>query len=613
MNFWKTFGATMAAFATIMIIGFVILIIMGIKFLTMFNVEMPQPEVKPQTVLCIDLSESIVDAPRVSTFGEFDASTMSFVQPVTMLHAIAAIESAATDENIEGICIKIDGMGTTNIANIEELRSAIERFKESGKFVVAYDDNYTQSDYYLASVADHIILQPEGSLEWRGVGFNSIFFKGLLDKIDATTEVFRPTDCKYKSAVETFTRSSMSDEDRVQMEAVSNAMWDGIVNDIAISRDLDAEELKALAANLDISLAEDAYEAGLIDEIGYEDSLYDYFEEQGIDTNNMNTFNMVSLGEYSSIVNAAWTRIPFKAGSDRYETPSDSPLVAVVYADGEIVDGNMFMDNYVYGTMLAAQLRQLRLDDNTEAVVLRINSPGGSALASDVVWREMVLLQEAKILVVSMGSMAASGGYYISVPADFIFADKTTITGSIGVYGVMFNLGETLKNHLGITFDSVGTSPEASGISLTAPLTARQREVLNEGVDRVYSTFTSHVAEGRNMSLESVLEIAEGRVWSGSQALDIGLVDGIGGLSDALNVAIDLADLGDDFLIYEMCPPPTPLEEMIDSISTMFFGPAVMAMPSLESDIRSFVEQNLYIFNYRGIQCIMPNKIEVNI
>lgn len=612
MNFWRVFGATIAAVLCCFVIFIITLIILGVKLFSLFNLDIPQQEVKPQTVLCIDLAESIIDAPRVATFGEFDTTTMSFTEPLTLLHAIAAIESAATDNNIEGICIKIDGMGTTNVANIEELRSAIERFKSSGKFVVAYDDSYTQSDYYLASVADHIILQPEGSIEWRGVAFNSVFLKGLLDKIDAKIEVFRPTDCKFKSAVETYTRTSMSKEDREQMESLANRVWSDIVADVALSRKLDAERLKELAANLDVNHPQEALEAGLIDEIGYESTLYDYLRKKGVNTNSMNGFNMMSLGEYATIKLAEWTRVPFKAGSDEYVTPEEN-LVAVLYADGEIVDGNMFADDYVYGTMLAAQLRQLRHDNNTKAVVLRINSPGGSALASDIVWHEMKLLQEKKPLVVSMGSMAASGGYYISLPADFIFADKSTITGSIGVFGVMFNLGETLRKHLGITFDAAGSSAEASGISLFAPLSNRQREVINKGVDKVYNTFTNHVAEGRNMSLDSVLEVAEGRVWSGSQALDLGLIDGIGGISEAIAIASDIADLGDNFKLYEMCPPPTPLEEIIDSISSLFFTPSTTNIPSYREAIRNLIRDNLYIFNNRGIQCIMPNRVEINL
>ena len=612
VSFWKIFGATMAAVGVCMVIGFIILIIMGISFLSMFNLNMPKDEVKPQSVLCIDFAENIVDAPRVSMFGELDVATLSFSEPLTMLHALSAIESAATDDNIKGICINVNGMGSVSAANIEELRSAVERFKASGKFVVAYDDSYTQSEYYLASVADHIILHPEGSLEWRGVGFSSLYLKGLLDKIDAKVEVIRPTDCKYKSAVETFTNTSMSDADREQMEALANSMWDAIVADVALSRDLDAELLKQKAANLEINSAEDALAAGLIDEIGYKDNLIDYFTKHGVESNEVNGTNLISLGRYSFIIHADWQRVPFMEGSDIYKTPEDKPLVAVVYAEGEIVDGNMLMDDYVYGDMLAAQLRFLRNDENTKAVVLRINSPGGSALASDVIWREMKLLQETKPLVVSMGGYAASGGYYISVPADFIFADKLTLTGSIGVYGVMFNLETTLKKHLGITIDGVGTSREANGISMVAPLTARQKEVLEEGVDRIYATFTEHVAEGRNMALSDVLAVAEGRVWSGSDALRLGLVDGIGGFKEAISIAIDLADL-DDYLIYELSAPPTPLEEFFNSVNSLFTASCGLNYGVQGDDIRKMIEQNLYLYKYNGMQCIMPVNVKLNL
>ena len=613
MNFWKIFGATMAAFGCCMLLGFIILIILGIQFISMFNLNIEKNEVEPDTVLCIDFAENIVDAPRVSMFGDMDITTLSISEPLTLLHALAAIENAASDDNIKGICIRVNGAGVVSAANIEELRSAIERFKHSEKFVVAYDDNYTQGEYYLASVADHIILQPEGSLEWRGVGFSTIFLKGLLDKIDAKVEIFRPSDCKFKSAVETYTNTSMSAADRQQMEVLANSMWNAIVEDVAASRGVEGEALKSAAANLEINSAEDALAAGLIDEIGYEDALFDYFESHGVENNSANGINLVSLGNYSNIIHAEWTRVPFLEGSTKYETPSESPLVAVVYADGEIVDGNMFIDNYVYGSMLAAQLRALRLDDNTKAVVLRINSPGGSALASDVVWREMVLLQQEKPLVVSMGEYAASGGYYISVPADFIYANKLTLTGSIGVFGVMFNLENTLNKYLGITFDMAGTSPTANGITLFTPLTTRQKEVLNQSVDRVYSTFTNHVAEGRNMSLEQVMNIAEGRVWSGSDALDLGLVDGIGGLSDALAFAIDLADISDDYMIYELAPPPTTFEELLDSINSMFVKSVGVNKLSYDDAMRKFIEQNIYIFNSHGIECIMPNRVELNI
>lgn len=614
ISFWKMFGATMIAVGSGLIISFAILIFLGVQFFSLFDFKIKGETVQPQTVLCIDFAENIVDAPRVSMLGEIDVQTLSVSEPLTLLHTLAAIENAESDDNIKGICIRLNGMGSVSAANIEELREAIVKFKiKSGKFVVAYDDNYTQSEYYLASVADHIILQPEGSLEWRGIGFNSMFVKGLLDKIDAKAEVIRPKDCKYKSAVEMFTNTSMSAADREQMEAIANSMWDDIINDIVLCRpSTNQDTLKLLAANLEVNSAEDALAAGLIDEIGYEDALFKYFEEHGVESNDNNNINLISLGKYSYIVNATWQRVPFLEGSEKYHTPNKKSLVAVVYADGQIVDGNMLLDDYVYGNMLAAQLRFLRNDENTKAVVLRINSPGGSALASDVIWREMVLLQQTKPLVVSMGEYAASGGYYISVPADFIFADKMTLTGSIGVFGVMFNLENTLKKHLGVTFDGVGTSPEANGISVVAPLSARQKEVLEEGVDRIYTTFTEHVAEGRNLTIDDVLEVAEGRVWSGSDALELGLIDGIGGLTQSISLAIELADL-DDFLIYELSAPPTPIEEFFTNIGSLFSASYGLDYKVWGDDIRKIIEQNLYLYEYNGIQCIMPVNIKLNL
>ena len=302
MNFWKIFGATVAACGSCMVIIIICAIIFSNSLLSMFNIKMEQEVVKPQTILCIDFAEDIIDAPIVSPFGVFDATTMSFTQPLTLVHALASIEQAAVDENIKGICIRLNGRGIVDAANIEELRRAVERFKASGKFVVAYDDHYTQAEYYLASVADHVILQREGSLEWQGVGFSMVFFKSLLDKIDAQAEVFRPTTCIYKSGVEPFTLTSMSKADREQMTSLANDMWDSIVNDVAKSRNIDTERLKSLASNLEISIAEDALEAGLVDVVAYEDALYDYFATKGVKSNNLNTVNMMSLGRYSILL-----------------------------------------------------------------------------------------------------------------------------------------------------------------------------------------------------------------------------------------------------------------------------------------------------------------------
>lgn len=588
---------------------FLILIFLGVGLLSSF--EMEPEKVEPETVLYIDLAEDIVDAPRITPFSSLDTETMAFVEPITILEAISAIELAGTDDNIKGICIRQDGNGIISATNIEELRNALAAFKLSGKFVVAYDDFYTQSEYYLASVADCVLLHPEGSLDWRGVGFTTTFFKGLIDKLQVDVEVFRPTVCKYKSAVEPYIMSKMSDANREQMLSLAEGMWNTIVEDVAADREIDTALLKSYAANLDVVLPENAVSLKLVDGLAHESELYDIFAELGVKKNGDGEYNALSLGEYIAV--AEQNMALAMSGSDYTVGSGNTPLLGIIYADGEIVDGDMYMDDYVYGTTLAAELRAARLDDRIKAVVVRINSPGGSALASDIAWHEMSLLQKSKPVVVSMGSMAASGGYYISAPADYIVANRLTLTGSIGVFGVMFNLENTLKNKLGITFDEVGTSPTAGGMTIARKLTDKERTALTRSVDRVYDTFTDHVAEGRNLTKEEVLAIAEGRVWSGRDAVENGLADVNGGFVEAIALAADLADLGEDFAIYEFLAPLTPFEEWIASLGTMFAKSNGLEWSIFSEDIISLVEKYPFLFTRSGVQCIVPYDIKLNI
>ncbi|MBQ8367208.1 MAG: signal peptide peptidase SppA [Alistipes sp.] len=609
MNFWKSFSASLLATAVgIIVLVFVVIGSLG-SLATLFETE--QPTVPSQSVLYIDLAEDIVDAPLLSPLGVFDPSSMEFYAPITMLEALAAIENAATDDNIKGICINIDGAGVVETANLEELRAAIARFKLSGKFVVAYDDNYTEGEYYLASVADQVLLNPEGSLEWHGLGMSSMFYKGLLNKLDVEVEVFRPTDCKYKSGVEPFILTKMSDANRKQMQSLVDSMWQTICSDVSASRGVDVELLKRYARDLSITLPEDALNAHLIDAIAYEDELFALYDSYGVKRNDMGLHSTLSLGEYVTMVNVA--PLSASVGDNTMIKGSDKSLVAIIYADGEIVDGNMYMDGSVFGTRLAEELRQARLSDETKAVVVRVNSPGGSALASEVAWREMELLQQVKPVVVSMGSMAASGGYYISAPADYIIADRLTLTGSIGVFGVLFNLENTFKNKLGITFDTAATSPTAGGMNMMRSLTPTERKALERSIDRVYATFTSHVAEGRNLPLEDVLNIAEGRVWSGTEALECGLVDALGGFNEAIGKAIELADLKGDYALYEFRAPLTPFEEWLDSMGMLYAKSWGIDYNIYGDAIREVLEENPIIMKNSGIQALVPGNLKVNL
>ncbi len=545
MNFLKVFlGCLLAVVAgSILTFLFWIFVLVGIAG----SMETPTI-VKPGSVLRIDLAETLVDSPSNDPFASFDFAAMQPMPRLPLYKALRAVEAAAADDRIAGICLRPNGGGGfEGTALVEELRVAIADFKRSGKFVVAYNEYYTQGDYYLASVADSVYMQPEGSIEWSGLSMSVMFYKGLFDKLDLKAEVFRPASCKYKSAVEPYVLSAMSEANRRQMQALAESVWGTIVEAVGAARGIAPERLNLLADELAVSLPDDALRHGFIDGILYEDELAGVLERLGADP-----AQSVSLGEYA-------------AGLGPDASNVLAPQVAVVYADGAVVDGEGVTGGYIYGNTLAETLASVRDDDRVKSVVLRVNSPGGSALASDVVWRAMELLRAEKPVVVSMGSYAASGGYYIACPADAILADRMTLTGSIGVYGMYLNTADALKNKLGITLDAVKTNASA-GMGTTGALTPAQRASILRGVDRVYATFTEHVAEGRNLPLEHVLDIAQGRVWTGADATGIGLVDANGGLREAIAVAADKADLGADFRVVEVLEQPEGFAALLASL-----------------------------------------------
>ena len=500
----------------------------------------------------MDVEERFADARSSDPPANFDLLSMRPTPQLSLMEALRAIEAAKNDDRITGIYLRPNGGGgIAGSAIVEELRAAIVNFKQSGKFVAAYNESYTQGQYYLASAADSIYLQPQGGMEWSGLSIRMMFYKGLMDKLDLKAEVFRPTACKYKSAVEPYILNKMSDANRQQMQQLINSLWKTLASDVAASRGLSLETLNRMADKLEATLPEEALEKGLVDALIYEDQMDDVFASLGVEADPDGRYNYISLGAYASQVPAD---LRFKA-----------PQVAVAYADGGIVDGSS-SNGSVGGNSLAEKLADLREDDQVKAVVLRVNSPGGSALASDVVWREMELLKAEKPVVVSMGSYAASGGYYISCPADVIVADKMTLTGSIGVFGMYIDPIAALKNKLGVTIDGVKSNASA-GMGTMAPLTSLERAAIMRSVDKVYETFTTYVAEGRNLPLEQVLEIAGGRVWTGEDALGIGLIDSYGGLDAAIAIAAEKAAISDDYRIVEAIDEPTGLAAILASLN----------------------------------------------
>lgn len=539
-GFFQTFFAVLLAMIALPLL---LLFAVGSLF---SSLEPEAPIVEEGTVLVLNLDENITDSPRMPTFVQGGSlMDMSFVQGLTMLDIIETLDAAAQDENIVALYINLTGMGTIpSSAHIEEIRTLLLEFKRnSGKPIIAYNETYTQGSYWLASVADKIYMNPQGGLDWRGLASQSIFFKGAIDKLGVDVQIVRHGT--YKSAVEPYMLTQMSSANRHQTETMVDTMWDSIVGDVALSRSITPQILEANAATLAVSSPQKALDLGFVDALKYNDEV----EAELATLSGGKEAKKLTLGEYHS------TLLSTKISPNK---------VAIVYADGQIVDGEGG-EGIVGGATTADQIRRAREDKSVKAVVLRVNSPGGSALASEVMWRELKLLGEEKPLVVSMAGYAASGGYYISAPADHILAQRTTLTGSIGVFGVIISGEKVLKDKLGITVDVAKTSPHADMGTGLRPLTAVEMNYMQRSVEDVYGVFVGHVAEGRDMTREAVNAIGEGRVWCGADAKHVGLVDDFGGLKKALFVAAERAELGDDWRITEILEEQDELTAMLNS------------------------------------------------
>ena len=556
MKFFKVFLASLLALVVGTVLSFVLCIVIFAGMAGSMG-KTTQAVITPQTIVKIDFAESISEAPAKNPLAGFDYGTMTMAKTSHLLKVLQSVEAAKQDARVKGIYLNFTGTGAITTGVVEELRAALIDFKQSGKFVVAYNEAYSQGSYYLASVADKIYLHPEGGFSWIGMSQTSLFFKGALDKLGLNAEAIRPTVCKYKSAVEPYIRKDMSPENRAQMQLVVDDMWGVLVGSIAENRNLDAKKLMQLADKLEVTQPEDALKYGFVDALIYEDEMEQKFAEYGVEKGADDEYNIISLGEYMTLAPV----LP-KFGA---------PAVGIVYAEGSIYDGAGEDDN-VYSANLVEVLKKARKDKDVKAVVFRVNSPGGSALASDVIWREVELLRKEKPVIVSMGSYAASGGYYISSSADAIIADRLTLTGSIGVFGLLLEGENMLNKRLGVTTDVVKTNKSADfganvmGIGVRK-MSDVERKTLLRSVDKVYETFTSRVSNGRNLPMEKVLELAQGRVWSGSRAVELGLADANGSLGVAIAVAAEKAGIVDNFRVTEVLEELSPMAQMMQSLN----------------------------------------------
>jgi protease-4 len=515
-SFFSSFFAALLAIVVFSIGGLMLLIGSAAAF------SSDEPTTIPtNAVLVIDLNDNFTEKEVSDPFTELMNPGTGKIPSLTSV--IGLIQHAKKDSNIKGIYIKCQ-QNSNGYASSEELRKALVEFKKSNKFIFAYGETISQKGYWVGNVANQIYTHPQGGLEFSGFSLETVFLKGMLDKLDVEMQVFYAG--RFKSATEPFRYTKMSDANKQQTGVWLNGLYDHFISTVASARQIAPEKLKAMANEAKIQSAQDALSNGLVDGLIYDDQLKKMIAKKlkGVKENDI---PFVSIKEYAKSV-------PLRG--------TGAGKIAVVYADGDIV-----MGKGVKGSIASDDFRMLlqkiRADESIDALVLRVNSPGGSALASDIIWREIELIKGKMPVIVSMGDVAASGGYYIAAGADSIYADANTITGSIGVFTVIPNISGFMNNKLGISFDGVKTAPYADAPSATRPLNTMEQKMLQSGVDSIYHTFKSRVAKGRKKSMDYVDSIAQGRVWLGSDAINVGLVDRIGTLNDALASAAKMAKL----------------------------------------------------------------------
>lgn len=532
-KFWRVVLGSMVGFVLSSIIVSVLAILMMISMIASVqkaanSFASSAPAVKNNSVLVVDLSMPIEERAVEMPFDFGDYSQ----QNIGLDKILKSIKSAAGDSNIKGIYLKSSTVSASP-ATTKAIRDALLQFKKSGKFIFAYSDVYSQNGYYVATVADKILLNPSGSMTLKGFSFQVMFYKNLLDKLDVDVQILRHG--QFKSAVEPYFLDKMSEANREQMTTLANSLWSVYVQDVAKSRKISADEINDIADNLSCSSAQDALDLKLVDQLAYPSDAEKLIKSKlnlGADDNP----NLVSLSNYS------------KTLTDKAVT---GDVVAVVYAFGNIADGKGPNERGIYSETFIKDFRKAYKDKNVKAIVLRVNSPGGSALASENIWKEIDNAKKAgKKVVTSMGDYAASGGYYISCNSDYIFAEPNTITGSIGVFGMIPSLQNFLKNKLGITIDKVNSNKHSDFGNVFRPMDDLERQKMQASIEEIYALFTKRVADGRNLSVSFVDSIGQGRVWAGSDAISLGLVDQLGSIDDAIAKAAQLASLQDYSVAY---------------------------------------------------------------
>jgi protease-4 len=587
-QFFKFMFASMLGFFISIIILFFILMIIVASIVSMSSKETTIPA---KSVLLVKVDEPVVERSSESPFSSLPFNGFKYLTSLGLNDILKDIDKAKSDPNISGIFLDLSDV-SVNMATLEEIRQALGRFKESKKFVVSFADYYTQKSYYLASVSDKVFLHPIGMLEWKGLSAELMFFKGTLDKLDLEMQIQRHG--KFKSAVEPLISDKMSPENKEQTLAFIQSFWDHMVTGVADARHLKVDDLNRLADSLSLDRAEHALKAGMVDSLTYRDGVIAWIQKK-LGISSTTKINYVGLRAYNDV-----------PSSVKKEHTKDK--IAVIYASGDIIEGEGSEEN-IGAEKIARAIRKARNEDNVKAIVFRVNSPGGLMISSDVIWREIQMAKKVKPVVASFGDYAASGGYYISCEATKIVAQPNTITGSIGVYGIVPNMKNMVNNKLGITTDGVMTNKNSDFIPVFKPLSEYQKALLMRDVENSYQIFVSRVADGRKLSASLIDSIGQGRVWSGVTAQKLGLVDELGGIDKAIEVAAKLAGLK-QYRLVDLPAQKDAFTSMIEQLSGNYQEEA--AIKAKLGPYYIYYKQLMELKDLQGVQARVPFSFRID-
>jgi protease IV len=591
-NFFSTMFASLLgsilAAVILFFIGFLIIIAISSS-----NSDEENAQIEKHSILNLDFGTKITDKEPSNPIDGFSLLNMRADLSIGIKTVLDNIAKAKADENIDGIFMNLSSLDV-ELSNVEEIRNALLNFKESKKFIYSFANNYSQKSYFLASVSDKIYLNPVGDLEFIGLGAQVLFYKKVLDKFGIEPVIIRHG--KFKSAVEPFMLDKMSEANKEQLLSYVGSIWSQMLKGISKERNIEVSRLNQIADSLLISSANASVSEGLIDSLAYYDQVIEKLQNKTKEKKE-GDLKLVSLSKY--------IKVPKPKNKNEKGLAKDK--IAVIYATGEIVMGSGDGTN-IGAESLSKIIKEARKDEKTKAIVLRVNSPGGSALASEIIWREMDLARKTKPVIVSMGSLAASGGYYISCAADTIVAEPTTLTGSIGVFGLLFNIEKLLNDKIGITVDRVNTNKYSDLGSAMRKMKPEEQAFIQKSVEDIYATFIKHVADGRGLTVGKVDDIGQGRIWSGINALEIGLVDTLGGLNLAIEIAAKKAKL--DKYRLENFPKK---KETIDAIMELFGEDSkTKALGSELQDFEPYYKAFINIKKMKGIQARIPFEIILN-